>query len=85
VNAEEVLDELKRVAEKLGVKVRAELMPALGGLCTLKGEKVLLVNSGLEPWDQADVMARGLAQLSIDGVYMAPQVREMIERHKSKE
>lgn len=82
MNADEVLEEMKRVAEKLNVKVRPELMPVLGGLCTIRGEKVLFLNTALEPWDQVDVMARALAQLPIEDVFMAPQVRQIIERHK---
>ena len=73
---------MKLVAEKLNVKVRPELMPVLGGLCTIRGEKVLFLNTALEPWDQVDVMARALAQLPIEDVYMAPQARQMIERYK---
>ena len=82
MNADEVLEEMKRVAEKLGVKLRLELMPALGGLCAIKGQKVLFLNTALEAWDQVDVMARALAQLPIDDIFMPPQVRQIIERCK---
>jgi hypothetical protein len=82
MNPDEILDEMKRVAEKLDVRLRLELMPALGGLCTVKGRKVIFLNTALEPWDQVDVLARSLAQLPTDSLFMTPQVREIIERYK---
>lgn len=83
MNADEILDEMKQVAEKLHVKVRHEFMPVLGGLCTIKGTQIIFLNTALDLWDQVDVMARALAQLPIEKIFMAPQVRQMIEQYKN--
>ncbi len=75
---------MKLVAAKLGVTVRPELMPVLGGLCMIRGQKVIFLNTALEPWDQVDTMAQALAQLPTESVFMAPQVRQLIENHRKQ-
>ena len=76
---------LADIARKLGVKVRLEEMDTLGGLCVLKGEKILLVNTLLPEESQAEIMAKALADFDLSDVYILPGVREEIERLQAKE
>jgi len=73
------------IVEKLDVTVRLEEMDTLGGMCVLKGKKILLVNTLLPPAAQAEVMAKALVGFDLDDIYILPEVREEIERLQARE
>ena len=75
-----LVEQLELVAEKLGIQVRFEAVARPGGLCTLKGETLLFVNPELPAEDQVHVMAAALSRLDLSGVYMVPEVRDVLER-----
>jgi len=75
-----LVDQLELVADKLGIQVRFEAGAGLGGLCTLRGESLLFVDPELPPEDQLHVMARALSGLDLSGVFMVPEVRDVLER-----
>ena len=79
-----LLRELLGAAERLGVDVRVEPFepPALGagGLCSVRGAKLVLLDRHASVRDRAWTLAGALATLDIDGVYVAPLARELIER-----
>lgn len=78
-----LFDELRRAAAKLGVEVRMEPFetPAVmgGGLCVLRDEKLVLIDQSAPFPDRILALARALSELKSETVYMAPQVRELIE------
>jgi UDP-N-acetylmuramate dehydrogenase len=78
-----LLDELLEVARKLGVPVRIEPFetPAAGGggLCVVHGRDLVLLDAGASPSDRVRALARALAGLDVDAVYMAPEARELVE------
>ena len=43
---------------------------------------MIIVNRSRTPAEQADLLASSLGQVDLDGVYIAPQVREAIERRR---
>jgi hypothetical protein len=83
-----LLDELVRVAERLGLEVRSEpLEPKLegrdhgrGGLCVVRGRRVVLLDSRAPVPDRIAVLAGVLAALDVESLHMAPLVRATIER-----
>lgn len=83
-----LLDELVRVAERLGLEVRREpLEPKLegrdhgrGGLCVVRGRRVVLLDPRAPVPDRIAVIASVLAGLDVESVHMAPLVRSTIER-----
>ena len=79
---EEIESELIGVAERLGVEVRHVRYDGEGGLCTLRGRKVLMVNDALEAPDRVSVIARGVAGLpGVEDVFVVPEVRRLLDKY----
>jgi hypothetical protein len=81
-----LLDELTRAAAKVGVAVRTEPFdPHLsdarrprGGLCTVLGRRIILVDAAASLPDQIATVAGALAQVDLEAVYLPPIVRATI-------
>jgi hypothetical protein len=81
-----LLDELSRAAERAGVKVRRETFdPNLsdvkrprGGLCTLRGERLILVDAKLPLPEQIATVAEALAGVDLEHLFLPPIVRATI-------
>lgn len=78
-----LFDELLRAAEKLGVEVRIEPFetpaPKGGGLCVVRGERLVLIDQRAPLLDHILVLAQALSELGSETVCMAPKARELIE------
>lgn len=80
-----LLEELKAVAEKLGLKVREErLLREVGyrvrsGSCRVRDQNVLFLDRGLPASTQIDILIEELAERELDEIYLSPAVRERIE------
>jgi hypothetical protein len=78
-----LFDELLRAAEELGVEVRIEPFetpaPKGGGLCVVRGERLVLIDQRAPLLDRILVLAQALSELGSETVYMAPKARELIE------
>jgi hypothetical protein len=81
-----LFDELAHAAERAGVKVREEVFdPNLsdvkrprGGLCTLRGERLILIDAKLPLPERIATLAEALASVDLEGVFMPPVVRATI-------
>jgi hypothetical protein len=83
MDANTLLLELGKLAEKLEIELRFEALDTPGGLCRVKGKKILLVNENLEPSEQVEVIASELArQEDIDNVYVLPSIRKLIDERR---
>jgi len=84
-----LLDELTRAAARVGIDVRMESFdPNLsdarrprGGLCTVRGRRLILVDANGALPDQIATVAGALAQVDLDAIYMPPVVRATIGAH----
>ncbi|MDD5307751.1 MAG: hypothetical protein PHU25_10565 [Deltaproteobacteria bacterium] len=90
--ARTVLGQLEAVAAKLGVEVRFEALgqdgdaaPTRGGLCRVKGEDVIYVDSRLSPPDMCRVLAEALSHFDLSDMFMPPAVRRLVERASAVE
>ena len=80
----QLLQSLEIVADELAVEVRREdLDGSRGGLCRLRGRTCILVDRNLSLAERVDLMARSLARLPLDGVFMPPAVRELLEQRSA--
>jgi hypothetical protein len=89
VELSRLLDELTRAAAKVGIDVRMESFdPNLsdarrprGGLCVVRGRRLILVDANAALPDRIATIAAALAQVDLDAVYMPPIVRATIGAH----
>lgn len=85
-----LFDELVRAAEKVGVEVRVEAFEQglreakvpRGGLCTVRGRRVVLVDDASPLPDRIAMVASALAELDLERVYLPPIVRATIGVHQ---
>lgn len=77
-------DEMLDLARRLGVAVRhVHLGGAGGGLAQVRGTRQLFVDLDAEAADQLEQTARAIGRLDeLPNVFIRPDVRELIERHK---
>jgi hypothetical protein len=86
-----LLDELKAVAERVGLRVREErLLREVGyrvrsGRCRLGSDEILFLERGLPVSAQIDVLIDELAGRSLEDVYLSPAARALVERVAAKE
>ena len=77
---------LEELLEGFGVRIRYEaikqdqnLVYVAGGLCVLKGEYVLIVNSSASTREKVMTLAT-LKHFGLDKVYIRPDVRELLDK-----
>lgn len=82
-----LLDQLEELLEKFGVQIRYEAMKededsvhVAGGLCLLRGEYVLIINSKVAIRDKIWTLGIALKQFDYDQIYIRPVLRELLER-----
>ena len=80
---ESLLGQLLDLAERLGIKVRyVSLGGEGGGICTIRGERVLFVDNSAGLLDRVAATSRALAEeVDLSDVYVLPEVREALERY----
>jgi len=84
----ELLSRLEGLAEQLKIPVRyaalsTEEFSGRGGLCVLRGERRIIIERTLGCREKARLLATGLAQFDLEGVFVLPAVREAIEAAKA--
>ena len=81
---EQILRELEELAKRSNVGIRYEKGDFEGGYCVLKAERMIVINRRLMVARRASVLARGLAEVGVDSVYLKPAIREFIEDELAK-
>lgn len=79
-----LLSQLEELAESLKVEVRYESFKSegsfsTGGLCKLKGEYLLIVNSKAAVREKAEAIAGALKRFDLSQVYLRPGLREFLD------
>jgi hypothetical protein len=82
-----IIDQLEELIEGFGVQIRHEAIKqdedsvkVVGGLCLLKGEYVLIINSKATIRDKINTLGMALKQFDHDQIYMRPVLRELLDR-----
>lgn len=84
MKAEVLVEELKQLAEQLGVTVRQEIGTFNGGYCVLHEKRLIVVNKKLMPHIKAAVLAQSLCQFPLEEVYIKPALRDYIEEQADR-
>ena len=76
------LDELLSLAEQIGLAIRRESLGGSGGgLCVLKGQRVLFLDTSADLETRYERTLAALAPLpDLDARYIRPDVREDLDR-----
>ena len=82
MDSEGILMCLEELANKLGIEVRWDALGSEGGICTLRGKRILMVDQSLNDLSKIDVMAEALCEEAIDEIYILPEVREILDKAK---
>jgi hypothetical protein len=88
MQAEELLSRLEGLADQLQIPVRyaglaTEELAGRGGLCVFHGERRIIIERTLCCREKARLLAEGLSQFDLEGVYLLPAVRQAIEEAKT--
>jgi hypothetical protein len=82
-----ILDQLEELIERFGVRIRHEAIRqdedsihVTGGLCLLRGEYVLIINSKATIRDKIWTLGIALKQFNHDQIYIRPVLRELLEK-----
>jgi hypothetical protein len=81
---ETLFQEMREVCSEVGYLLRIEKGDFRGGHCILKQEKILLINRRLTIDGRLSSLARALAEMDLDAVYVKPAVRQFIENEAKK-
>ena len=76
---EEILQELKSVADQLGATIRFEKGDFKGGYCIVHDKKVIVINKMTNLQKKVMILSTALKELGVDSIYLTPRVREIIE------
>ena len=80
-----LLGQLEELAHSLGIEIRDEPLKREGGffpggLCRIKGEYVLILNSLATTEDKIQTMAKALNRFDLSRVYLRPGLREFLDK-----
>jgi len=82
-----ILDQLEELIEKFGVQIRHEAIRqdedsvhVTGGLCLLRGEYVLILDSKATIKDRIWTLGTALKQFDYDKIYIRPVLRDLLEK-----
>ncbi len=82
-----IIDYLEELAERFGIQIRYEAIKqdedsinVVGGLCLLKGEYVLIINSKATVKDRIKTLAMAVKHFDLDQIYIRPVLRELLDR-----
>jgi hypothetical protein len=82
-----IIDQLEELAERFGIKIRYEpikqdedLVRVVGGLCLLRGEYVLIIDSKAAMGDKIRTFAEALRHFDLDGIYIKPAIRALLDK-----
>ena len=86
LNEEKILGQLEELANSLGIRVRYEQIKKEGiffpgGLCKVKGENILIINSNAGIEDKINAFAKAVASFDLTDVHMRPALREFLENN----
>jgi len=83
---DEMLRLLEEAAEKKAIRVSYENFGGelgAGGLCKVKGEWRLIIDKRSTPSERVAMVAGALAGFPLDDLFLAPEVRDLIEKVKA--
>ncbi len=82
MKTDKLLEELYALARQLGYSVRREPGAFKGGACIVREQRHIIINRSMPLEAACVILARALCQLDVEGTFLKPAVREIIDREK---
>jgi hypothetical protein len=81
---EQTYQDLKELAEKLGVTVSEQNLRSTGikvksGLCKVKEKNILIIDKKIAFQDKNEILASCLSKLPHEDIFMVPALREFLD------
>lgn len=78
-----ILGLLEELCQSLGLQVRYEQIKKEasfypGGLCRIKGEQFVIINTGATNDDKIQILTKAVASFDLNRVYLKPALREFL-------
>ncbi len=86
---DQLYQELKDLAERLQITVSEHNLKTAGikvksGLCTVKGQKLFILDKHKSIHAKIRILAKQLATISHEHLYIIPAVRKLLDKHTPK-
>ena len=86
---EQIYEELKNTAEKMGVAVeehnfRPTGIPVRSGACVIHGKQFVIIDKHKSLSKKIRILASSLANLPHEEVFAVPAVRELLNRYEAE-
>ena len=82
-----IIEQLEELVKSFGIQIRSEaikqdedLVKVVGGLCLLRGEYILIINSKATTMERIKTLATALKHFDLDPIYLRPVLRELLDR-----
>jgi hypothetical protein len=74
---------LTDAAQRIGLSIRYEHFTATdlnpkSALCTIKGERVLIMDASIDIRERIFVLTKCLREMDLDGIYLVPALRSLL-------
>jgi hypothetical protein len=80
-----IISELIELLSNIGYRVRVEKGMFKGGFCLLREEKIFLLKKDLEQDKKISILARNIAEIGVEDIFVKPNIRELIENATGEE
>jgi len=80
-----LIKELMEIFDKLGFSVRVDKGSFKGGFCLLREQKIFLINRNLEQDKKINILAKNIAGIGVEGLYLKPNIRDLIDKESGDE
>ncbi|HYA92952.1 MAG TPA: hypothetical protein VEK32_15810 [Thermodesulfobacteriota bacterium] len=82
-----IIEQLEELIRSFGIQIRHEAIKqdedsvnVPGGLCLLRGEYVLIINSKATKTNRINTLATALKHFDLDQIYLLPALRELLDK-----
>ena len=82
-----IIEQLEELVKGFGIQIRSEaikqdedLVKVVGGLCLLRGEYILIINSKATTMERINTLATALKHFDLDQIYLRPVLRELLDK-----
>ena len=85
---EQLYQNLKELAEKLGITVSEQNLRTAGikvesGLCRVKGECIFIMDKHKSMNEKTEILAECLSKMDTEDIYVVPAVRKFLNKYES--